>query len=200
MRRLFAAFLLCFTSSLVATEYVFENFDILLRDRLGSTWNSQLDVKLGVFAADFVPTLQNYDSWQANFITEQSPGYYLGPNAGGPEYSAALRLADNSVLAVGMQIRLWIHTPAGFPGQIQTALFTDANWLVVSNSPTDVVTRYYDFSNVTSADFGTFDFNNNLAATVAVPAVPEPSTYGFTLGAMAFFCALMRRRFRDRRK
>ena len=182
-------------ASLPATEYVFQNFDVFLRDRLGATWNTQLNVKLGVFSGDFTPTLANYDNWGANFVTESSPGYYLGPVDGGPEYSAALRLSDNAVLPVGAQIRLWIHTPDGFPGGIQAALFTDPSWLVVVNSPTDVTTRYFDFSNATVADFGTFDFNNNLAATIAVPAVPEPSSYGLFFSAAIFgFTAFLRRR------
>ena len=187
--------LLFAAASLPATEYVFQNFDALLRDRLGIDWNTQLDVEIGVFDAGFTPTLQNYSSWGANFRTESTPGYYVGPSEGGPEYSAALRLSDNSVFAVGTQLRLWIRTPAGFTGSAETALFTDASWLVVANSPTDVTARYFDFSNVTAAQFGTFDFNNDLASTVAVSAVPEPSTYGLAFSTTIFsFTILLRRR------
>lgn len=183
-------------ASAPATEYVFQNFDVFLRDRLGITWNTQLDVSIGAFDSGFTPTLENYSTWGANFRTESTPGYYVGPSGGGPEYSAALRLSDNSVFAAGSQLRLWIRTPAGFAGGAQTALFTDASWLVVTNSPTDVTTRYFDFTNVTSADFGTFDFNNNLGSTVAVTAVPEPSSYAVGLGLPILAMALLARRRR----
>lgn len=197
MRNAIHIALLFASASLPATEYVFQNFDVFLRDRLGITWNAQLDVSLGAFDSGFTPTLQNYADWGTNFRTESTPGYYVGPSGGGPEYSAALRLSDNSVFAVGTQLRLWIRTPGGVAGGAQTALFTDASWLVVANSPTDVTTRYFDFTNVTSADFGTFDFNSNQASTVAVTAVPEPSTYGLTLGGVLFgFTFLLRRRRR----
>ena len=182
-------------NSLSATEYVFQNFDVFLKDRLGFNWNSQLDVEIGVFDSDFTPTLQNYSAWETYFTTDPTPGYYVGPSDGGPEYSAALHLSDNLILPIGAQLRLWIRTPVGFTGGAQTALFTDSSWLVVSNSPTDVVTRYYDFSNVTTAAFGTFDFNNHVASTVAVTAVPEPSTYGLGLGLpVLMLTALARRR------
>lgn len=188
--------LLLAAASAQATEYVFQNFDVFLRDRLGSTWNTQLNVKLGVFSSGFTPTLENYGSWETNFVTDASPGYYVGPVDGGPEYSAALHLSDNLALPVGSQIRLWVYTPGGFSGGIQTALFTDVSWQVVANSPTDVTTRYLDFSNVTSADFGTFDFNNHLASTVAVTAVPEPSSYAIGMGLPILAMAILARRRR----
>jgi len=195
MRKALNITLLFAAASLPATEYVFQNFDVLLRDRLGIAWNTQLDVGIGAFDAGFTPTLQNYSSWGTNFRTESTPGYYVGPSDGGPEYSAALRLSDNSVFAVGTQLGLWTRTPTGFAGGAQAALFTDASWLVAANSPTDVTTRYFDFSNVTAAQFGTFDFNNDLASTVAVPAVPEPSAYGLAFSATIFsFTILLRRR------
>lgn len=196
MRNALNIALLFAVASLPATEYVFQNFDVLLRDRLGITWNTQLDVEIGAFDAGFTPTLLNYSSWGANFRTDSTPGYYVGPSAGGPEYSTALRLSDNSVFAVGTQLRLWIRTPTGFAGGAQTALFTDASWLVVANSPTDVTTRYFDFSNVTAAQFGTFDFNNDVASTVAVTAVPEPSAYGLAFSATTFACTILLRRRR----
>lgn len=184
-------------SSLSATEYVFQNFDVVIRDRLGIVWGTQLDVEIGAFSSGFTPTLQNYSSWRTNFITDSSPGYYVGPALGGPEYSATLHLADNSVLAAGTQLKIWIHTPTGFAGGAQTALLTDASWLVVANSPTDVVTRYYDLSGITTAAFGTIDFNNNLASTVAVTSIPEPSTYGLFLGLPCLGLALLGRRRRS---
>lgn len=196
MRNALNIALLFAAATLPATEYVFQNFDVFLRDRLGSTWNTQLNVKLGVFSSGFTPTLENYGSWETNFVTDVSPGYYVGPSAGGPEYSAALHLSDNVTLSVGSQIRLWIETPAGHPGGRQMALFTDSSWLLVANSPTDVTTRYFDFSNVTNADFGTFDFNNHLASTVAVTAVPEPSSYAVGVGLPILAMALLARRRR----
>jgi hypothetical protein len=188
--------LLLAAGPLSATEYVFQNFDVFLRDRLGITWNTQLDVSIGAFDSGFTPTIQNYSTWGTHFTTDPTPGYYVGPAGGGPEYSAALHLSDNAVLPVGTQLRLWIRTPIGFAGGAQTALFTDASWLIVSNSPTDVTTRYYDFSNITSAEFGTFDFGNHLASTVAVTAVPEPSTYGIGLGVSVLAMAGFARRRR----
>ena len=196
MRRTLIIALLLATGPLSATEYVSQNFDVFLRDRLGITWNAQLDVEIGAFDSGYTPTLQNYSTWKAHFTTDPTPGYYVGPSGGGPEYSAALHLSDNAILPVGTQLRLWIHTPTGFSGGAQTALFTDASWLIVSNSPTDVTTRYYDFTNVTSAAFGTFDFNNHLASTVAVPAVPEPSSYVLGLGLPIFAMAVLARRRR----
>jgi len=196
MRNVCSIALLLAASSLSATEYVFQNFDIFLRDRLGITWATQLDVSLGVFEAGFTPTLENYSTWNIKFATDSSPGYYVGPADGGPEYSAALRLSDNLTIPVGSQLSLWIRTPAGFGGEAQAALFTDSSWLTVSNSPTDVVTRYFDFSNVTTAVFGAFDFNNSAAATVAVTAVPEPSSYGLGLGLPALVLAAFVRRRR----
>lgn len=196
MRIVCSIALLLAASSLSATEYVFQNFDIFLRDRLGITWATQLDVSLGVFEAGFTPTLENYSTWNTKFTTDSSPGYYVGPADGGPEYSAALRLSDNLTIPVGSQLSLWIRTPAGFGGEAQAALFTDSSWLTVSNSPTDVVTRYFDFSNVTTAVFGTFDFNNSAAATVAVTAVPEPSSYGLGLGLPTLVLAAFVRRRR----
>jgi hypothetical protein len=201
MRTARAIILVLFTvSSLSATEYVFQNFDIFLRDRLGITWATQLDVSIGVFDAGFTPTLENYSTWNTKFTTDPSPGYYVGPAGGGPEYSAALRLSDNLTIPVGSQLRLWIRTPAGFGGAAQTALFTDSSWLTVSNSPTDVVTRYFDFSNVTTAVFGTFDFNNNQANTVEVTAVPEPSSYALGVALPALALAAFARRRRMARK
>lgn len=188
--------LLLVGNSLSATEYVFQNFDVLLRDKIGTTWNVQLDVEIGAFDSGFTPTLQNYSTWRAHFTTDPTPGYYVGPSGGGPEYSAALHLSDNAIVPIGTQLRLWIHTPSGFAGGAQTALFRDASWLIVANSPTDVTTRYYDFANITAAEFGTYDFNNHLASTVAVPGVPEPSTYGIGLGLPAFALALLARRRR----
>jgi hypothetical protein len=200
MRNVCSIALLLAASSLSATEYVFQNFDIFLRDRLGITWATQLDVSLGVFEAGFTPTLENYSTWNIKFATDSSPGYYVGPADGGPEYSAALRLSDNLTIPVGSQLSLWIRTPAGFGGEAQTALFTDSSWLTVANSPTDVVTRYFDFTNVTTAVFGTFDFNNNLASTVEVMAVPEPSTYGIGVALPALALGAFGRRRRMARK
>jgi len=201
MRTARAIILVLFTvSSLSATEYVFQNFDIFLRDRLGVTWATQLDVSIGVFESGFTPTLENYSSWNTRFITDSSPGYYVGPAGGGPEYSAALRLSDNLTIPAGSQLRLWIRTPAGFGGAAQTALFTDSSWLTVSNSPTDVVTRFFDFTNLTTALFGTFDFNNNQANTIEVTVVPEPSSYGLGLGLPALAAAAFVRRRRMARK
>ena len=200
MRIVCSIALLLVASSLSATEYVFQNFDIFLRDRLGITWATQLDVSLGVFEAGFTPTLENYSTWNTKFTTDSSPGYYVGPADGGPEYSAALRLSDNLTIPVGSQLRLWIRTPAGFGGAAQTALFTDSSWLTVSNSPTDVVTRYFDFTNVTTAVFGTFDFNNNQANTVEVTAVPEPSSYALGVALPALALAAFARRRRMARK
>jgi hypothetical protein len=184
--------------ALSATEYVFQNFDAVIRDRLGIVWGTQLDVEIGAFSSGFTPTLQNYGSWRANFVTESSPGYYVGPALGGPEFSATLHLADNSLLAAGTQLKVWVHTSTGFAGGAQTALFSDTSWLVVTNSPTDVLTRYYDFSGITSATFGTIDFNNNLASTVAVTSIPEPSTYGLFFGLPCLGLALLSRRRRSR--
>jgi hypothetical protein len=183
-------------ASLSATEYVFQNFDVFLRDRVGITWATQLDVSIGVFESGFTPTLENYSTWNVKFTTDSSPGYYVGPADGGPEYSAALRLSDNLIVPAGTQLRLWIRTPSGFGGTVETAMFTDPSWLTVSNSPTDVVTRYFDFTNLTSADFGSFDFNGNSASTIAVTAVPEPSSYGLHLGLSSMALAMLFRRRR----
>ena len=179
---------------LSATEYVFQNFDKVVRDRLGVVWGTQLDVRIGAFNPAFTATLQNYSSWSPNFVTEPTPGYYVGPSLGGPEFSATLLLADNATLAAGTQLRVWISTPSNYAGAAQVALLTDANWLVATNSPTDVITRYYDFSVSTTAIFGTFDNNANLIATQAVGAIPEPSYFGLGLGGACLALAVVRRR------
>lgn len=190
----FLPLLLLLMVRLSATEYVFQNFDKVIRDRLGIVWGTQLDVRIGAFNPAFTATLQNYSSWAPNFVTEPSPGYYVGPSLGGPEFSATLLLADNATLAAGTQLRVWISTPSNFAGAAQVALLTDPNWLVVTNSPTDVITRYYDFSVSTAATFGTFDNNANLIATQAVGAIPEPSYFGLGLGGACLALALVRRR------
>lgn len=196
--------LLCSALPALATEYVFENFAIVLRDRLGAVLNSQIEVRLGFFDPSFTPSLVNYDQWTTNFTTDASAGYYVGANLGGPEWSAALRLADNSVVPVGAQLRLWIQTPAGFAGGSQALLLTDSSWLAVSNSPIDVNTRYFDFSSATQAIVGTFDFNEGESTLVSVTAVPEPSHFGVFCAAASLVMAVAvrsgrRQRFRRTR-
>ncbi len=191
-RATFVALLL--GARLAATEYVFQDFEKVVRDRLGVVWSTQLDVRLGAFATGFTATMQNYANWSPNFVTVPTPGYYVGPALGGPEFSATLLLADNATLPVGTQLRVWISTPSNFAGAAQVALLTDANWLVAANSPTDVNTRYYEFSQSTTALFGTFDFNADAIATQAVGAIPEPSYFGLGLGGSCLVLAVARRR------
>ncbi len=193
-------FLLCLAFPAWATEYVFENFAIVLKDRLGTALNSQLEVRLGFFDPSFTPSLANYDQWTTKFTTDVSAGYYVGANLGGPEWSAALRLADNSVVPVGAQLRLWIQTPAGFADGPQALLLTDSSWLAVANSPIDVNTRYFDFSSATQALVGTFNFNDGEGSLVSVTAVPEPSYFGAfcsvaSLGAAIAVRSRRRQRF-----
>jgi hypothetical protein len=179
---------------LAATEYVFQDFEKVIRDRLGIVWTTQLDLRIGAFSSGFTATMQNYSSWSPNFVTEPTPGYYVGPALGGPEFSATLLLADNATLAVGTQLRVWISTPSNFAGAAQVALLTDASWLVAANSPTDVNTRYFEFSQSTTALFGTFDFNADAIATQAVGVIPEPSYFGLGLGGACLALAVARRR------
>jgi hypothetical protein len=178
-----------------ATEYVFQDFFVLNRSN-GAAWNNtQLDVKLGKFASGYTPLLNDYSNWDSHFIT-QTAGYYVGPSGGGPEFSATLTLADNATFAINDQLWLLVQTPAGYVGTKETALFTDASWRIVANSPTAVVTNFYQFSNASTATFGLLDFASSTSGTVAVPAVPEPSTYGLWAGALALGTVF----FRSRRK
>lgn len=176
-----------------ATEYVFQDFFVLNRSN-GTAWNNtQLDVKLGKFAAGYTPILNDVSNWDANFMT-QTTGYYVGVSGGGPEFSASLTLGNNVNFAVNDQLWVLVQTPSSYAGTKEVALFTDTSWRIVANSPTSVVTNFYQFSNATSATFGQIDFAASTAATIAVPAVPEPSTYGFSLGFLALAAVGIQRR------
>jgi hypothetical protein len=176
-----------------ATEYVFQDF-FVLKHPTGVAWNNtQLDVKLGKFASGFTPTLTNYSNWDANFMT-QTTGYYVGLSGGGPEFSASLTLADNLNFAVNDQLWLLVQTPSNYVGTKETALFTDTSWRIVANSPTSVVTNFYQFNNSTTATFGLIDFASSTAGTVAVPAIPEPSSYGLGIGFIALAAVAVHRR------
>ncbi len=176
-----------------ATEYVFQDF-FVLKHPTGVAWNNtQLDVKLGKFASGFTPTLTNYSNWDASFMT-QTTGYYVGLSGGGPEFSASLTLADNLNFAVNDQLWLLVQTPSHYVGTKETALFTDTSCRIVANSPTSVATNFYQFNNTTTATFGLIDFAASTAGTVAVPAIPEPSSYGLGIGFIALAAVAVHRR------
>ena len=176
-----------------ATEYVFQDF-FVLKHPTGVAWNNtQLDVKLGKFASGFTPTLNNYSNWDGNFVT-QTAGYYVGLSGGGPEFSTSLTLADNLNFAVNDQLWLLVQTPSGYVGTKETALFTDTAWRIVANSPTSVVTNFFQFNNTTSATFGLIDFAASTSGTVTVAAIPEPSTYGLGAGLVALAAVAVHRR------
>jgi hypothetical protein len=193
MRITSALFLGSLAVTASATEYVFQDFFVLKHPN-GVAWNNtQLDVKLGKFASGFTPTLTNYSNWDANFMT-QTTGYYVGVSGGGPEFSASLTLADNLNFAVNDQLWLLVQTPSNYVGTKETALFTDTSWRIVANSPTSVVTNFYQFNSTTTATFGLVDFAASTAGTVTVPAIPEPSSYGLGVGFMALVAVAVRRR------
>ena len=180
-------------TSASATEYVFQDF-FVLKHPTGVAWNNtQLDVKLGKFASGFTPTLNNYSNWDGNFVT-QTAGYYVGLSGGGPEFSTSLTLADNINFAVNDQLWLLVQTPSGYVGTKETALFTDTAWRIVANSPTSVVTNFFQFNNTTSATFGLIDFAASTSGTVTVAAIPEPSTYGLGAGLVALAAVAVHRR------
>lgn len=182
-----------FAVSVSATEYVFQDF-FTLKHPSGTAWNNtQLDVKLGKFAAGFTPTLANYTNWDASFLT-QTTGYYVGLSGGGPEFSAGLTLGDNVNFAINDQLWVLVKTPSSYLGTAETALFTDSAWRIVANSPTSVVTNFYQFTNMSTASFGLVNFANATAGMVTVSAIPEPSTYGLGIGALALAACAVRRR------
>jgi len=87
-----------------ATDYVFENFDTTLFKSGGQPWaGGVVNVEVGTFINGFTPTAGNLSSWLANWKADTC-GFY---DPSGPEWSAALVLADNSVFKQNAQLYLW---------------------------------------------------------------------------------------------
>lgn len=184
-------FLSSLAASAAATEYVFQDF-FVLKHADGTTWSAtELEVRLGKFAAGYTPVLDDYSNWGSHFIT-QTAGYYVGPSNGGPEFSATLTLGDNATFAVNDQLFVLVQTPSGYAGAKETALFTDSSWRIITNSPTAVVTNYYQFTGGSTATFGSVDFASSTSATTLVPSIPEPSSFGVFAGALALGSAFYR--------
>ncbi len=160
-----------------ATTYVFENFNTTLLDGTAQPWTGMLEVELGAFINGFTPTNANRDLWLGNWVAETG-GYY---DASGPEWSAALNLADNATLSVGTQLYVWaFDLQSG--ASAQSALLVDGAWKTVSNSSLDLTTNFFGFSAGTSALVGAFDFNAQTARTATASAVPEPGTSALLAG------------------
>lgn len=182
------------TLPLKATQYIFENFDVVVNDQSALPWSASLEAQLGVFAPGFTPASANLTDWASQWVSTSS-GYY---DPSGPEWSVSLNLSDNTDFAVNQQLYLWLFDSQAGIGS-QWSLFTDASWLVASNDGLDPTIYFLDFTDASAALFGGLDLAVNSASTSLVTgggsAVPDAMSVGWALGASLLAMAVFGFRF-----
>lgn len=161
----------------------------------GAPLTSQFIFALGSFGS-FVPTGSNISLWAANFTPVPTNGTVAWDAEGFTQFTQTATLPSNSAgFATTNHAYIWGYNNQAITTGTEWILFANTNWLFPSASATDPTS--WDINDAgTTAVVGILNAlgSTPYIQTVAVSAVPEPSTYAALFGLAAIGIVAYRRR------